>query len=183
MVRVPKEHGNPGSLLNSRGVLCSDSTAKVYSRVLRAQLAPVLPAYAGDLQSGGVLGGGTEGPAFAVHLHLQKGRALNSAVGVVFADMKSAFYAIMPEVILGKLLTMPGREATFAAIGMSTLEVEEFSARFLEQPALLSTLGVKDGWLRALKDWHSDTGSRCATPRGRFTRAWGPAPAMRCLQT
>ena len=131
MVPVPKEHGKPGSLLNSRGVLSSDSTAKVYSRVLRVQLAPVLPAYAGDLQSGGVLGGGTEGPAFAVRLHLQRGRATKATVGVVFVDMKSAFYAIMPEAILGKLLTLPGREAAFAAIGMSTLELEEFSARFL----------------------------------------------------
>ncbi len=75
-------------------------------------MSPVLPAFAGDLQSGSVLGGGgVEGPAFVVRRHLQRGRALNVPIAVVFADVQAAFYSILPEVILGKALALPARQA------------------------------------------------------------------------
>ena len=119
---IPVHKGSAGvplSLAASRGVALEDTTGKLYSRVLRTAARPYLAQVAAHLQSGALPGGGVELPALAVRLFFDRGRACGSSCGMLFTDVRSALYSILPEVWLGELLSSESRREALFHVGFS----------------------------------------------------------------
>ena len=111
------------------GVLCSDICGKIYAKVLRQQAAGTLEAVAQDFQMGGIAAKGTDFPSFAVLAWLQQCARDKVLGAVLFVDIRAAFYATAPEVVLGAMLCQPARRTALAHAGLLPSEVEA-----LEQP-------------------------------------------------
>ena len=67
-------------------------SADVLGGVLRQRALPALQSITGLLQSGSLPGGGVEAPSMAVRAVLAYNLATAKSVGLLFLDVKAAFY-------------------------------------------------------------------------------------------
>jgi len=148
------------SLEASRGVALEDTTGKLYSRVLRFAARPYLAQVAAHLQSGALPGGGVELPALAVRLFFDRGRAMGLSCGMLFTDVTSAFYSILPEVWLGELLASEARCAALCHVGFTSDDIRLFEERYVEGPSWAQKAGMPPDLVRAPR-----TGTRACPSR------------------
>jgi hypothetical protein len=74
---------------------------------------------------------------------------------VLFADLKSAFYSIWPEIAVGAVLTTDQRAQVFAAAGLDQAQVATLQELILEEDSLLQQQGVAALWTQLVADWHT----------------------------
>ena len=101
------------SMSNVRGVLCADSAAKLLGRILRNKLRPTMTKHVQGWQAGAVQGGGTIGPSHSIKLFFAMAKAEKRSAAVLFGDLKAACYRVLPEMVVGKVLTAEARCALF----------------------------------------------------------------------
>ena len=153
---APRKPSRPLSLANSRAVACPSSFAKVYANILRKRLAAPLKAGAGDLQMGAVKGGSVDFLVHAARAWFARGRCLRKPVGLLFIDIRSAFYSCLPEIAVGRVLTSAVRSGVLGRLGFSGEEVRVFAANFLQYGSWLEGLGLDDQWRAVAQDWVGD---------------------------
>ncbi len=73
----------------------------------------------------------------------------------MFADIQAAFYSIMPEVILGAVLSLLAMEAAFTAMGLTTADMTLLMSTFTAGTPLLEQLHVEAAGCRAVADWRT----------------------------
>jgi len=73
MAPVKRKPGPPMSYSNSRGVACSNASAKAVGRALRAEVLPPVAAALDGWQFGAVAGGGTDFPSHAIRTFMAYG--------------------------------------------------------------------------------------------------------------
>jgi hypothetical protein len=162
---------------SARGVLCSDVSGKLYSGTLRRETIPCLEEACEGHQFGAVPGGGTGVLSLALSCAIRRAAAARQPLGVLFLDIKAAFYSSLTEVTLRELLGPAARGALLESVGFTAEEVAAFLADFVDGTPLLARLLVAKeadlAWHRALADWHARTwftvsgGQRkCSTPSG-----------------
>ena len=142
MVAVPRKAGAPVSMSNVRGVLCADSAAKLLGRILRNKLRPTMTKHVQGWQAGAVQGGGTIGPSHSIKLFFAMAKAEKRSAAVLFGDLKAAYYRVLPEMVVGKVLTAEARCALFERAGMDAGRAQQLAAAIENQPSLLQERGV-----------------------------------------
>ncbi len=139
MVPVPKVAKAPLAVGNARRVLCSNAAPKLIGKVLRKEAVPTLTKVAQGLQLGSMPGGGTDLPAASMRAIFEWGRSTRCSVAVLFTDLEAAFYSILTEPVVGKLLTSPARGVALRKISFSdsqvTLFEESYAALCLSEKA------------------------------------------------
>ena len=73
-------------------------------------------------------------------------------VAVLVADIKGAFYNILPEIALGPLLATPQRLELCGKLGVSEAAAEALSDSIEGSVTALSRHGLAEGWWSALAD-------------------------------
>ena len=170
MAAVPREPQKPLTLSNARVVLCSSSVGKLYARCLRSAAVPALVAESAGAKFGAVPKGGTDLPAVSTQVFLDGAARRGKTVAVLFADIKGAFYNVLPEIALGPLLATPQRLELFVKLGMSDAAAQALSDSIESGVTALSRHGLAEGWRSALADWHRGTwfmvrgSERCTMP-------------------
>ena len=151
MAPVPRKANTPLSYDNSRGILLMNGTSAAFSKVVRSQVAEVLPAIAGDHQQGERRGGGTDFPAHSIQLAFDHAKAKNVSCVVVFTDISSAFYTCPPELVLGSLQSSTRRGEVLQKLGLPETDMRNFEERLARKPLIL-THGSGQKWAQVLKD-------------------------------
>ena len=72
----------------------------------------------------------------------------------LFADIKGAFYNVLPEIALGPLMATVQRLELFGKLGMSEAAAQALSDSIESGVTALSRHGLAAGWRSALADWH-----------------------------
>ena len=93
-------------------------------------------------------------PAHAARLFLRQARFDGKSAAMLSADMRAAFYSVLPEVFLGPLLPPTQRAELFAMLGIvgaAKARLEELCAA---APSQLSSAGIGKCWGDLLADWH-----------------------------
>ena len=153
MVAVPRKAGAPVSMSNVRGVLCADSAAKLLGRILRNKLRPTMTKHVQGWQAGAVQGGGTVGPSHSIKLFFAMAKAEKRSAAVLFGDLKAAYYRVLPEMVVGKVLTAEARCALFERAGIDAGRAQQLAAAIENQPSLLQERGVSEFWSALAADW------------------------------
>ena len=154
MVAVPRKAGAPVSMSIVRGVLCADSAAKLLGRILRNKLRPTMNKYVQGWQAGAVQGGGTIGPSHSIKLFFAMEKAEKRSAAVLFGDLKAAYHRVLPEMVVGKVLTAEARCALFERAGMDAGRAQQLAAVIENQPSLLQERGVSEFWSALAAHWH-----------------------------
>ena len=63
--------------------------------------------------------GGTEFPSHACRLYLKEAARIRRPAAVLFTDLASAFYSVLPELALGAILSSRKRDQVFDALGIA----------------------------------------------------------------
>jgi hypothetical protein len=116
MVPVPCKPKLPMAITNSRGVLCANVAGKLFARIARSAIADEL----GPRQLGAIKNGGTVYPSMAVRTFLAQSRLTGVPSAVLFVDISAAFYSVLPETVLGELMTHPSNAAALSAAASMT---------------------------------------------------------------
>jgi hypothetical protein len=154
MTPVPRKPGLALSVANSRGILLCAAPAKVLAKVVRRQLAPLLPDLLGPFQCGAISGGGVEYPAHAARLFLRQARLNGRSAAVLFGDMRAAFYSVLPEVFLGPLLPLAQRTELYSMLGIDGIDKLRLDGLCAAAPSQLISAGISECWRDLLADWH-----------------------------
>ncbi len=91
-------------------------------------------------------------------------------MAVLFADIKGAFYSVLPEIALGPLLATPQRLELFGKLGVSEVAAQALSDSIESGVTALSRHGLAEGWRSALADWRRGScfmvrgSDRCTMP-------------------
>ena len=94
LVPLYKHKGHPNHASSYRNIFLSDSSAKIYHSWLRKQLQPQWEGSHTAIQHGGKRGFGTDTLHHLLHSHMVWSRANNKSLGLLFLDLRSAFYAV-----------------------------------------------------------------------------------------
>jgi hypothetical protein len=93
-------------------------------------------------------------PSAAVRAVFEWGRQRGRPVAVLFADVRAAFYSVLTEGVLGRLLSLPARRIALQHVGFSEAAVAVFAREFVDGPSLVTQQGVSPLWSRLLVGWH-----------------------------
>ena len=115
-----------------------DYVGKALWNILVSPLASV----AGDAQFGALPGRGTAQPSVAMGFVIQMAHAEKRTIGLLFTDVKSAFYTALPEVVLGALLQPCERSSLLTGLGFTPTEIADFEASHLAGVPLVEQAGV-----------------------------------------
>ncbi len=127
MAPAPKKPTALMDLVNSRGVLSNNSAAKLLGKVLRDVCVPKLEATTSDHQFGSVRAGGcTDVASMCVRAVLEYGKQTGTSLGVVFADLRAAFYTCLTGEVVGPLLADPSRQAALECADFTSAGIAEF---------------------------------------------------------
>jgi len=154
MVPIAKDALQPATLAASRGVLVSSCPGKAYAAALRAAIVPYLPLVAGEQQQGAIRGRSLEYASHSVRLFFQWAGAKDVSSAVIFADLKAALYSVMPEYVLGALLTSIDRERLFINMELGEEARATLEGAIAEESVVLSIIGLPEVVRRAVADWH-----------------------------
>ena len=121
-------------------------------------------------------GRGTAQPSFAIACLIERTKAEKLHLGLLFTDLKSAFYSTLPEVALGALLEPGERHALLTALGLTPDEIAAFAGAHLDAGSLLSQAGIAEPWVRAVRDWHQRTWFTVANGQRRCDTRSGTKP-------
>jgi len=147
MFGVPRKQKIPLSRTNIRGILLESVPASAYSSVIRGLLAPAMAKFVGSDQLGAKAKGGTEFVSFTARLFLQSAAQRNKSAGVIFIDLRRAFYSVLMELALGPLYTSHARKTVLQSLLFNDEQVSAFEQtlpQYLSQlmsPASRSWLG------------------------------------------
>ena len=83
-------------------------------------------------------------------LFSEQARADKQHLGLLFTDLKSAFYSTLQEVALGALLNTAERQALLTALGLTPEEIATFVEAHIGSGSLLTQAGVAAPWVRAI---------------------------------
>ena len=181
MTPIPRRPGAGLSGTNARGILCADALGKFYGGHLRWRLRPALVAETAGTQSGAVPGGGTAAPAMFARTFIEAAKARGLAAGLVFTDIRAAFYSCWPELAVGAVLPAHRREDIFKRAGLCQDRIDSLQAAIVQEATAFAKHDVPPFWRDAARDWqagahftvrHSD--KRVATDTGTKP---GDAPA------
>ena len=177
MSGVPRKAGKPMTWTNIRGVLCSPVPAKAYASVLRSSFVGWLPYATGPTQYGAISGGGSAIPQHLVRIHLANARSRKRSAGVLFLDLRRAFYSAYVAAAVGPVAPAEQRSRL-----MTQMRIPPEDAAALEQCIVqgdfeLAALGVPAKTVRAVVDWHVGTWfSVAAAPGERVQHECGTRP-------
>ena len=107
------------TLQNSRGLLHTSVAGKVVAIAVRSQQVGPLATEAGARQHGAVPRSGTEFPSHACRLFLKEAARIRRPAAVLFTDLGSAFYSVLPELALGAILSSRTRDQVLDALGIA----------------------------------------------------------------
>ena len=94
LIPLYKHKGNPNHASSYRSIFLSDTTGKIYHSWLRKQLLPVWEQNPTAIQHGGRRGYGTDTLHHLVHAYMAWARSSTRSIGMLFLDLRSAFYAV-----------------------------------------------------------------------------------------
>ena len=158
-----KGKGSHSDCSNSRSILLANTLSKSYHSCLRRELVPFLQDRMAPAQAGAVAGRPLEAVAMAIRAPLQLAQQLGQSAGVLFVDIRAAFYSVFRPLLLGNDLSD---------------DYLEYALRFLHLPPIYLE------WLRDLVE-DSDTSAceRAGVPDGlrrqlaaSLQHAWSAAP-------
>ena len=116
MAPVPKKAMLNFTFQNSWGILCANVAGKVVAGVVRSQQVGPLATEAGASAWGRVSGWDRVSIA-ACRLYLKEAARIRRPAAVLFTDLASAFYSVLPELALGAILSSRTRDKVFDAPG------------------------------------------------------------------
>ena len=94
LIPLYKHKGHPGHASSYRSIFLSDTTGKIYHSWLRKQLLPAWEQNPTAIQHGGRRGYGTDTLHHLVHSYMAWARSNTRSLGLLFLDLRSAFYAV-----------------------------------------------------------------------------------------
>jgi hypothetical protein len=145
-----------------RGIFVADPLPKAYRRFLRGRAADNYAAYSSDAQCGGIRLRATDLAAHSTRLFLDFAWQRKKPVGVLFADVISAFYSVLRQLVLPVNTT----DVDFAKL-LHSLKVPPESLQqlqqFLKEGTLVNRAGVDPHLAALLADafsgkWFSTNG-------------------------
>ena len=154
MVPVPKKAALPLGPENARGVLCSSSPGKAYAAVLRSEAVVTLPLAAGECQQGAMPHRSLDFASHAAKLFMRSAACEHTSAALLFADLKAAFYSVLPEYVLGFVLPPSRRAKVFHTLGLSSDALSALEDALAAGTSELEALGVDASLREAIADWH-----------------------------
>ncbi len=94
---------------------------ELLAKTFRKEVVPALAKQVGDQQFGPLPVGGTVFPSLAVTWCLQRAKTERRPVAILFLDLEAAFYSVLPEVTLGRLLSGQERVTVMDWLGISSM--------------------------------------------------------------
>ena len=85
---------------------------------------------------------------------IEKMRKERKCAAVLFMDTKAAFYSVIAEIALGRLLPLDTREQLFDKAGLSG-QIGQALRDLQAEDAVVMAQGLEPVWRRAAQDWHS----------------------------
>ena len=113
---VWKGKASPSLCASYRGILVSSTVGKAYHRILRARNVRPFETAASPLQVGGLPKRPVTLAAHVVRLHQNWSRGLRHSYGVLFLDLREAFYRIVRPLVIGFQGTDSDMAAVLAAV-------------------------------------------------------------------
>ena len=93
-------------------------------------------------------GGKRARPSHSIKLFFAMAKAEKRSAAVLFGDL-------LPEMVVGKVLTAEARCALFERAGMDAGRAQQLAAAIENQPSLLQERGVSEFWSALAADWHN----------------------------
>jgi hypothetical protein len=125
---------------------------------------------------GGIAGRGTEFPSFAVRSYLRLCRLQQTAGGILFADVRAAFYSMPLEVIFGRILTDASRRPVLLRAGLTEEQIDNFVSKYIVGVPVAQQWGLHPAWCAALADWHAGCWFTVRDAEGRVFTLIGSRP-------
>jgi len=158
-----KGKGTARDCNNSRGLLLSDHSGKVFTGLLQAEVNDTYHAYIGPDQHGCATGHGTE---FAVHMtraFTDWCKVMGRSCFILFVDLTKAFDMAVRELLIGwrqNFLTDP--IDFLMSVGLARHDAETFAADINTDGCFLTQLGLPEGVVELIRSLHTDTWFRYA---------------------
>ena len=181
LVHLYKGKGPADEPSNRRGILISNHASKVAHGSLRGQYTPFLEAAMLPMQVGGRPHKSVQQGAHALRLFMDLCRQRNLACGVIFLDIRTAYYKVLRELV-AKIHHPAERarclrlSALIEAFNLPPSSMQELEKKLSDEVPIAGKCGVNNYMEEMLGELHSDTWFTTAGLEGLTVTAIGTRP-------
>ena len=176
LVHLYKGKGPADEPSNRRGILISNHASKVAHGSLRGQYTPFLEAAMLPMQVGGRPHKSVQQGAHALRLFMDLCRQRNLACGVIFLDIRTAYYKVLRELVTKIHHPAERLSALIDAFNLPPSSLQELEKKLTDEVPIAGKCGVNKYMEEMLGELHSDTWFTTAGLEGLTVTAIGTRP-------
>eukprot|EP00438_Fugacium_kawagutii_P016420 Skav206440 [mRNA] locus=scaffold295:130038:133282:- [translate_table: standard] len=152
LVPLWKGSADPSLPQGYRSIFVSDYSAKIFHQCLRTRLVEVWETAIDGLQFGGRAAHGTDMAHHLLQTHLAWSKSRCQPAGVVFVDLKSAFYSVLRQGLLRNVDPESVDSALLHFLATQGLHPDQALATLQRADRDVATAGISDHMERVLRD-------------------------------
>ena len=157
LIHLYKGRGPADEPTNRRGILISNHASKVAHGALRGQLTPFLERGMLPMQVGGRAHKSVQQSAHMLRLFMDLCRSQNLSCGVVFLDIKTAYYKVIRELVT-KTEAAPNKlKELLTKFNLPPQALQALEERLQEDNSITRRMGVGSYLEALLGELHTDT--------------------------
>ena len=157
LVHLYKGKGAQDEVANRRGILISNHASKIAHGVLRGQYTPFLEAGMLPMQVGGRAHKSVQQGAHMLRLFMDTCKQQNLACGVVFLDIKTAYYKVLRELVATIHAPEERLRALIDTFNLPSEALQELESKLKASTPIAAQLGTNPYMTSMLGELHSDT--------------------------
>ncbi len=157
LVHLYKGKGAQDDVANRRGILISNHASKIAHGVLRGQYTPFLEAGMLPMQVGGRAHKSVQQGAHMLRLFMDTCKQQNLACGVVFLDIRTAYYKVLRELVATIHAPEERLRALIDTFSLPSEALQELESKLKASTPIAAQLGTNPYMTSMLGELHSDT--------------------------